>query len=353
MTDSAETERWLVDPKVTRPAYWIVHAMGILQFMAAGALLIYGVSMAEWVFAGVISLSATLFLVVAGLLGAQKGGVMVMGRGGAVRIFGRSATDFLEIPAGEIAGLRVIRRREFWGREAEPNFVCSVELARTSGTTLLLLELSNMEAAEDVALTFREVTGWDILTEPAVAEGQMAAPKTTGISVLERSGDVEVTFRPGGRYALSAVTLALSIFSVVTGVLLLLAVESTGVAGFLFGPFLGALGVCCLLLWLFHALGGQRLDLKGGRAWVYFYLGGWRLGRTDVDWSVAESRTRLRTRGAMGFALELVSAGRIVSLAPGCTRGAAVEPAALVALGDHLLARRSQASNDTTAKVSS
>jgi hypothetical protein len=344
MSDSSvEDERWLVDPKVARPAFWIVHAMGILQFMAAGALLIYGVSVAEWVFAGIVSLSAILFLVVASLLGARKGGVMVMGRDGAVRVFGRSAADFLEIPGEEIAGLRVIRRREFWGRESEPVFVCSVELARTSGTTLLLLDLPHMEAAEDAALTFREVTGWDILTEPVLPAAEAAAPITTGINVTPRTGDAEVTLRPGTRYALSVVTLVLALFSLVTGVLLLLAVESTGVAGFLFGPFLGALGVCCLLLWLFHAFGGQRVDLKNGRAWVYFYLGGWRLGRSDIGWSASEGRARLRTRGAMGFALELISEGRIVSLGPGCTRGAAVDPGALVALGDHLLTRRTQA----------
>ncbi len=339
MTDVAGNDRWLVDPKVTRPAFWIVHAIGVLQLIGVGALLIYGSSVAEWVFAGIVLLSALLFLAVAGILGARKGGVMFLGAEGGVRMFGRSAADHLEVPAEEIAGLRVIRRQEFWGRETEPVFVCSVELARKSGTTLLLLELPNMEAAEDVALTFREVTNWDILTVPADAV-RAEAPRAAGISLVRRSGDVEVTLRPGTRYALSLVTMALAGFSAVTGILMLAAVESTGVAGFLFGPFLGALGVCCLLLWLFHAFGGQRLDLKNGRAWVFFFLGGWRLGRSDIGWKAPDSRARLRTRGALGFSLEIVSEGRIVTLGPGCTNGAAVEPHALVGLGDHLLSLR-------------
>lgn len=338
MAEVAETDRWLVDPKVTRVAFWMVHALGVLQFIGAGALLLYGASLAEWALAGILALGGLLFLAVAGILGARKGGVLFRGEGGAVRVFGRSAADLLEIPATEIVGLRVIRRQEFWGREASPVFVCSVELARKSGTTLLLLEFPDMEAAEDAALTFREVTGWDILTEPVPPLQRSAPPAASGVEVAQRSGGIAVTLRPGVRYALSLVTVSLAAFSVVTGGLMLLAVESTGVAGFLFGPFLGALGVCCMLLWLFHVLGGQRLELKSGRAWVYLFLAKWRPGRSDMGWVAGKSRARLRTRGALGFSLELVSGGHILSVGPGCTCGSAVGPDALVGLGDYLLA---------------
>ncbi len=340
MTEVTASDRWLVDPKVAKAVFWMVHAMGILQFIGTGALLLYGESLAEFAMACILALSGLLFLAVAGILGARKGGVMVCGGGGAVRVFGRSAADYLEIPGADIVGLRVIRRQEFWGREAAAVFVCSVELARKSGTTLLLLEFPNMEAAEEAALTYREVTGWDILTEPVPPAGRCAPPKGTGVTVTQRADAIEVKLCPGMRYALSLVTVALASFSAVTGGLMLLAVESTGVAGFLFGPFLGALGVCCLLLWLFHVLGGQSLDLKNGRAWVHFYLAGWRLGRSDIGWAAPLSRARLRTRGALGFALELVNDGRIISLGPGSTRGAGVDPEALVGLGDYLLANR-------------
>lgn len=340
MAEAVGTSRWLVDPKVARLAFWTVHAVGVLQFLAAGALLLYGESGAEWAFAGIIALSGLLSLAVAGVLGSRKGGILALGKGGAVRVFGRSATDVLEIPAADIVGLRVIRRQEFWGRNAEPVFVCSVELARTNGTTVLLLEFPNLEAAEEAVLTFREVTGWDILTEPGQPVARTAAPRTAGISLVQRSGTAEVILRPGMGYALSLVTLALAVFTTITGVLMLLAVESTGVAGFLFGPFLGALGICCLLLWFFHAFGGQRLDVTEGRIWAWLFLGGWRLGRTDLTWKDPDSRARLRTRGALGFSLELVSKDRIVPVGAGCTRSSAVEPEALMCLGDHLLSRR-------------
>jgi hypothetical protein len=329
---------WLVDPKESRLGYWLIHAMGALQLFGAGALLLQGQTVAGWSFAAVLLLSGALFLVVAGTLGARKGGIQWLPGSGNVRVFGRNAADVLELPAGELAGLRVVRRQEYWGRSEEPVFVCSVELERVRGTSLLLLEFPNLEDAQDAAHTFRGATGWKLLGEEDAVEAQeCAAPRSSrGLTVTPEGGMTRLRLHPGMRYALSSPTVTLGLFSLVTGVLLLLGVEATGVLGFLFGPFLGALGLACIVWWSLNALGGQHLLVAAGTVGHGFRLGAWRLGQGELPWKGGEARTRLRTRAALGFSLELVAGNRIVAVGSGATRKAALEPHQLVAVGDWL-----------------
>ncbi len=338
----AEELTWLVDPKEARMAYWMVHAMGAVQLLGAGALVIYGGSIGELVLSGLLLLSGILFVAVAGILGAPRGGAAFCPHNGALRVMGRSASDVLEIPSSEILGLRVIRRQEFWGRESEPVFVCSVEVGCRSGVSILLLELSNLEDAQDVALTFREVSGWDILTESEDGSAGAKQP-LSGPGVVEAVSGAGVVWRvqPGVRYALSLVTVSLGLLSLVTGILLLAAVEATGVAGFLFGPFLGALGICCGLLWLFHVVGAQKLEVIHGQAVFAWGLGGLTLGRVELRWN-RKGRVRLKTRGALGFVLELVHENRMVTVGAGSTCGSAVPPEALLRLASRLLAERAE-----------
>jgi hypothetical protein len=326
---------WLVDSKRSATGSWAIHAAGILQFIGAVAMVYDNPAPVEFAFAAILALSGTLFLQVAAMLGAEKGGVRL--RGEKVELFGCSTRDSLTLPKNNITGIHVVRRKEFWGKDSEPTFTSSIEAARHSGTTLLLLEMLSLDNANEAALTFRQVTGWPIQQKEWQApEQHKALPNLPGIQTVSGDFQTVVTLQLGPRYALGPLTFTLALFAMVTGVLLLLGMEATGILGAMFGPFMAALGVCCMGLFVFRAFGAENLTLSPGALNHSIRLGPWTFGNKELVTKNLAVRPRVRSRGPLGFSLELMAGDQILPVGTGINRHCRVKPESLLQLGDYI-----------------
>jgi len=335
---------WLVDPKRSPVGYWFVYTCGILQFFAAGALVFSGRGATELALAGVLVLSAALFVSVAGLLGARKGGACFEPSRQEIVLFGRNENDRVAFPLAGLTGLKVVRREEYWGRSQEPVFVCSVELATSEGLSVLLLETPTLDDAHEAALMFRQATRLDVLGDPAP---QTSDPPSQPIGIENRpdfargfvgAGKSKIedplALRTGPRWALSSTLLLLALFCLVSGVLLLAGLRETGVLGFLFGPVAVTLGVLLLALWLYKALGAQHVLVSPGSLEHTYHMGPLSWGRRTLsfDKGSPSPTVRLRSRGSQGFSLEVISGGEVAVIGSGATTSSRLTPRRLLEL---------------------
>jgi hypothetical protein len=324
---SREEGIWLVDAKRSAAGYWLVYGLGILQLFGAGTLVLHGGSLAGYVLGAIVGLSALLFLSVARTLGAGKGGVAFMPQGRKLVMYGTSETDTLDIPAPDGSGFVVRRRKEFWGREAEPRLISSVEFV-SGGISYLLFEPRTLEDAEEAALTFRTATGFPILTEDGRKTNEGRGDEQQPVAGMDAP---ESFLLPRGTtHALWGPTLLLALFALVTGGLLLATVKSTGVVGFLFGPFLAAVGASCLALWVVRSFGVEKLTLFDDGVELQLALGGKRLMRQTLTVEGPGAYARLRTKGAMGFRLEFVAGTQVLTAGTGSSHRGALKPRRLV-----------------------
>lgn len=324
---------WLIDPKQSRFGYWFVYACGVLQLFGAGTIVYHGQTLQEVGLASCLGLCALLFLSVARALGSRKGGVACL-PDGSVELYGRNERDRLTVPGSRLAGVLVKRREEYWGGQDSQVLVWSVSLPTIDGTSLFLLEPQSGDDASEVGLMLRQVLKVPVLSELPELKGE--APAVLGLQGRREGGKVSWILSAGMNWAFSPQVMLLALFSLLSGGLLLVGVEATGVAGFLFGPVFCALGLCLVFLWLVRSFGGDVLILDGKRLEHYTFLGPYSWGRKSVDWTGADFQARVKTRGSQGFALELVCGNRIVVLGAGSTTGSRVGPADLVELGNYL-----------------
>lgn len=324
---SRDERIWLVDSKRSAAGYWLVYGLGILQLFGAGALVFQG-GQAGYALALILGLSAALFLCVARTMGAGKGGVAYLPSGNKLVMYGTGGDDTLDIPVLEGDGFAVRRRKEFWGREAEPVLVSSVEFV-SGGVSYLLFEPRTLDDALEAALTFRTATGLPMLPDDdEVAEGDArGAKKKRGAG---RNAPESFLLRRGPTHALWGPTLLLALFSLTTGGLLLASVKSTGVVGFLFGPFLAAVGACCLALWVVRSFGIEKLTLFDDGIEQQVALGSRRIMRRTLTPEAPGAYARVRTQGALGFRLEFVAGSQVLVAGTGSSRRGALKPRRLV-----------------------
>jgi hypothetical protein len=334
---------WLIDPKRSAFGYWFVYGAGILQVFGAMALSWYGSSLVEWAFAAILLCSALLFLAVAKILGARKGGVALEPGRDSVCVFGRDAGDGLRFPLSEVTGILVRRRMESWAKLPEPVLVSSVELAVGEGLSVLLFEASTLDQAQEAALAVRQVLKKPILQiEGTPAASDRSGGRGTPMAALRsrKEGDATILeFGTGMRWAFSAAAALLTLFCVLTAVLLLAGLRTTGVIGFLFGPFAGMFGLVLLALWLFKWLGSERLRIRPGSIEQSFVFLGRAWGTQRLEWGPDGGiQARIRSRAALGLSLELLSGGKALAVATGSTRGCSCPPSVLPTLARQVLA---------------
>ena len=330
---------WLIDPKQSRFGYWFIYGCGVLQIFAAVALVTTGQAATEYALAAVITFSALLFLSVARIVGARKGGIAFFAGDDVVAAFGTGEKDRTDFPKAGFRGVALERRREQWGKSEDPVFVWSVHLPTSAGVSLLLLELPATESANEAALAMRHALKLPILKDGDCRsrpqpDGRLAAQ---GLDVKPGVEEV-IEFSQGAHWSLSMPVLLLALFSLVSGSLLLAGVAVTGVVGFLFGPILACLGLLLLGLWAFKALGTEKLVLAGEELRHSFRLSKFSWGARSLSADEPVS-ARLRTRGGLGFSLEVVAGGRMLIVGSGSTAASRTPPAALVQLGHHIACR--------------
>ena len=330
---------WLIDPKRSRFGYWFIYGCGVLQIFGAVALVASGESATEYTLAAVVTSSALLFLSVARIVGARKGGIAFFPGEKEVTAYGTGEADRLSFPVDAFRGIALERRREQWGKAEDPVFVWSLHLPMSAGASLLLLELSSTDGANDAALAMRQPLKLPILRDDDCRSDPQPAGRLTAEGLSVRPGVEEtIEFGAGVRWSLSAPVLLLALFSLVSGSILLAGVAVTGVVGFLFGPILGCTGLCLLGLWAFKALGGEKLVLAGEELRHSFRLGSISWGARSLP-TREPVATRLRTRGGLGFSLEVLAGGQMLIIGSGSTAASRTPPATLVQLGHHIASR--------------
>ena len=330
---------WLIDPKQSRFGYWFIYGCGVLQVFGAVALVASGEAASEYALAAVVTFSALLFLSVARVVGARKGGVAFLPGENVVAAYGTGEADRVSFPLDSFRGIALERRREQWGKAEDPVFVWSLYLPMSAGASLLLLELSSTEGANDAALAMRQPLKLPILRDEDCRSEPQPCGRLNADGFDVRPGIEEVIeFGAGVRWSLSTPVLLLALFSLVSGSLLLAGVAVTGVVGFLFGPILACTGLCLLGLWAFKALGGEKLVLAGEELRHSFRLGRFSWGGRSLS-AGGPVATRLRTRGGLGFSLEVLAGGQMLIIGSGSTAASRMPPASLVQLGHHIASR--------------
>jgi len=145
------------------------------------------------------------------------------------------------------------------------------------------------------------------------------------------------SLRTGARFALAGPMLLTALLALASGVLAFASVATSGVVGFLFGPVLGALGLCLIALFAFNAFGSEELRIRSGIMERCCRLGGLRWGRKELRIKDGQIDVRLRTRGALGFCLEFISGPEMVIVGAGSTRRCLLPPAVLLKLGEYVM----------------
>ncbi|MBM4353759.1 MAG: hypothetical protein FJ109_08180 [Deltaproteobacteria bacterium] len=365
--DSVREPVWLVDPKRSPVGFWLISTFGLVLLAGAVALGLQIGSDAELALAAILVTGGFLFLSVAIVLGAARGGAAFFPHEQVVRLFGRSSDDALAVPLSELIAISVIRRSETWGREDAPVLVSSVELTTQAGPTLHLLEFGSLEDAREAALMFRTVLKLPVV-EPPDDEHQEGGPGESpsadaGECGPGPCGDISRSDRPAGAgqsvpqasrdssdvrppvveavsigpgWGLGIAILPAALFCVLSGALLLAGVESTGVLGFLFGPVALFAGVGLGLLWLYKASGSEEIVRTGAAVEQTHRWGPFRWGRNRLAFSPTELRCRIRSRGPNGLCIEALAGQHLLILAAGSGIGTRMPPEKLFELARRL-----------------
>jgi hypothetical protein len=356
MTEPSETGNgnpvWLVDAKRSPVGFWFVSCAGLLLLAAAVVLGLHLRSVAELALAAILVTGGFLFLSVAIVLGASRGGAAFFPGEEVVRLFGRSSADALTVPLADLTGIAVIRRSELWGKDDSPVLVSSVELATRSGPTLHLLEFASLEDAREAALMFRTVLKLPVTeppepalpedSEPDDAPAAAEQPPTPSGTARPQSMEtvepptvpplVQQQIRVGPGWGLGIAVLPAALFCLLSGGLMLAGVKSTGVLGFLFGPVALFTGVGLGALWIYKAFGAETI-VRTVRALDQTHRCGpfhWRGRRLDFD--SLPLRCRIRSRGPNGFCIEALAGSHLLILASGAGAGTQMPAAELFEL---------------------
>ena len=166
--------------------------------------------------------------------------------------------------------------------------------------------------------------------------------------VPRTTGEQKIELRYGPRWSLSGPALMLALFSLVSGLLLLFGLNSTGIFGVLFGPVFGFIGLSFLSIWVFKAYGVEKLGLGPGALRHSFHLGGLSWGSRDLDLAGAPMQVRLRTRGALGFSLEIVCGTRMLIAGSGSTTASRLTPTSLMDIGNRICLQYSDSSGESS-----
>jgi hypothetical protein len=329
---------WLVEPKRSRVASFLVYCAGALQVIGAAALLLGSASVSELVLAGLLVLAGGLFLSVARLLGARKGGLGLTPRGEELVLFGVDHTDALAVPASELAAVAQVDRREFWGNQSQPVTVHSVHVLRTRPACLFVMDLPTPEDSGEIAASLRRALRLPVLKDGAAPPGPRPELHPLPAGLEPRMEGMTESFRlaTGARFALWLPMLLTGLLSLISGSVVLSTVATTGVVGFLFGPVLAALGFCLLAVFVSNAVGHEELSVRGTLVLHASRLGSFAWSRRELRVSSEPLVARVRTRGALGFCLELASGPEMIIVGAGSTCRSQLPPSALLALADYV-----------------
>ncbi len=313
----------LVDPRQNTVVGWVVYALGAVQVMGGGWVLLASEeeSLAARLFLTILlGVSGALFLLVGRLIGEPKGGMIWEAGSRRFRLAGANDEDTLDIPADEVRGVIVASRTERWGREETAVEIGAVELLLRSGATVLVAEPGDEERAGDVAMGLREVTGLPAVDAPT--------------RVTPRKPEAEV--RVGAGFPLGRPLSIAGILSLGVGGVMVANVANAPVFGFLFGPTLSAIGLCFLGLVVGKALATESLRVGAG-VWRHaVHQAGRQVIRRELDGEDAEGRIRVASRGGQGFCLHMVRGGSVEVALNGVSRRTRCSPQDLLTLAGDL-----------------
>ena len=307
------------------------------------ALGVVGVGVGVWGLvsgSGPFGMQALAALVPAtlGLLLALGGRMITQRRGGvaaesdAIVLFGDSATDRVQIPLKRFVAVCTLRLVERWGDNLHERWV--IEGIVRDAPRVLLGESDDEHGLKHVA---HQLTQAARLRAPVTAvpnEKTILKPnESTPAGIETTPTGVRISVGLGGHLAatlgIGGVSMAL------VGSILLADLVNNNVFGFLFGPFLIALGLVLVAVPVVKSKLSEELVLSAGQLNHVYSAFGRYFSRTEVPLE-PDTYVRVRQRGLQGANLEVVTGGRIIHVAGGVHSTTTVDPPALFWLGQYL-----------------
>jgi len=279
----------------------------------------------------------------------QGGRMLSSKRGGMVCtpehlvLFGDSSRDHITVRLNQITDIVAHCVSERWGDEVHALWMC--EATVKDGPRIVLAQSDDEHALKHMAYTICEGLK---RPEPTIYE-EGAAPDQcspssaplgdapAGIVATEHA----LVMAVGAAGFLARTLLAGGLVSLIVGVILLLDVKNNGALGFMFGPFLGVMGLVLAAIPICKALLFENLQLYAkGTLTHHVRALSWRGAEKTLPlkpgWYV-----RIRQRGMHGGCVEIVSDGRIVTVCSGVHTRSRIQPDSLLWVGRFVQRRAS------------
>jgi len=264
----------------------------------------------------------------------EGGRMLANPRGGMDRIgdrlllYGESGTDPIPVPLNQIEEIAVHCAREVWGDAVHELWICEAVLK--NDVRVILSQSDDEHALKHRAhqicegLNRNEPTIYDEDTRPTPTAGTEQALGTAPQGVVH--GKDKMVLHVGSSGVLSRTLWAGGLVSVVVGTLLLMDVGNNGALGFMFGPFLGVMGIVLLAIPLTKTFLLEHIQWQADGTLTHHNSAfGWHWGqqkhRLEDGWYV-----RLRQRGLHGGCLEVLSGGRTLVCSGGVHSGTRIQP---------------------------
>jgi len=333
---------WIIDPKEAVVGYYMMLLLGAALMVGAAALVWAERSIQGYLLGVILALFGALSLAVGRLLGMKKGGIAFCPQTRRWLLLGAGERDVLEVPEGEVLGLAVERRTEYWGRSPEPVLVSSIHLMLRSGVRVLLLQMPTLVDAQERAEMIRDATGVSPLREGGVRFERYSGGLPSAAGLVRGAGEGEVRLRSGVAGALGVTLGTATLFCLASGGLLLASLSVSGIVGALFGPLLLFLGIAFGAFLVVRIWGWQEVSIGGEKLRQGYRLGRWRWGKQEVDVRGESVMTRVVNRGVHGFSVEVLQGEKMAIVGSGATAGGPLPPVRLLEFGGWLMARLSQ-----------
>jgi len=262
----------------------------------------------------------------------EGGRMLAARRGGMDRVdsdlllYGESGADAIRVPLAQIDNIAVHCVRELWGDLIHDVWVCEALLK--DGLRVILAQSDDEHALKHMANQICEKLEREgpIVYEdepppcPAYSGALGTAPK--GVAHTADAMILSV----GASGVLNRTLIAGGLVSVVVGTLLLMDVGNNGALGFMFGPFLGVMGVVLLAIPLTNSVLLEHIKLSpDGTISHHRSALGWHWGLQErtlhPGWYL-----RIRQRGVHGGCLEILSGGRILEFCGGVHARSRIKP---------------------------
>jgi hypothetical protein len=305
-----------------------------------------------------IQIVAVSFPFLLGWLFYQGGRMLSSKRGGMVctpehlLLFGDSSRDHITVRLNQITDIVVHCVLERWGDEVHALWMC--EATVKDGPRIVLAQSDDEHALKHMAHIICEGVK---RPEPTIYENDTAPEQSSPTTPL---GDAPagivasqhaLVMTVGAAGALARTLLAGGVVSLIVGVILLLDVKNNGALGFMFGPFLGVMGlvlgaipICKTLLFEHMQVGTDGTLTHHVRA--LSWRGAEKTLSLKPGWYV-----RIRQRGMHGGCVEVVSDGRIVTVCSGVHTRSRIQPDGLFWVG-RFVQRRASAGSPSAGQAS-